>query len=240
MIIDIHCHILPGVDDGARDARSTIRMLKIAKEEGIGAIIATPHYFCGMEKEKVQQIQTKFSAVSEWWKQLDPEGELYLGSELFYGEGLVDELNQGYAPTMNGTKYVLVEFPEYVEFPNIQNAIRKLRYGGYIPIIAHIERYDHLQKQANIQELVDMGAYMQSNASAILGRLGYRTKRFLLKLMKCQLLHFVGTDAHGAWQRRPQMLECVEYMEKKLGMARAHQILEENPKKMLKGERIYG
>lgn len=240
MIIDIHCHILPGVDDGARDERSTMRMLKIAKEEGIDAIVATPHYFCGMDKKQVQEFQIRFLETAKWWKQFGAKRKMYLGSELFYGEELVDELNQGQALTMNGTRYVLVEFPEYVEFPNIQKAVQKLRYGGYIPIIAHIERYDHLQKKANIQELVDMGAYMQSNVSAILGEQGYRKKWFLLSLMKHQLLHFVGTDAHGAWHRRPQMQECVRYMEKKLGTARVRQILEENPKKMLKGEKIYG
>ena len=240
MIIDIHCHILPGVDDGARDERSTKKMLKIAAEEGIDAIVATPHFFYGADNEKAREIQARYRKVEKWWKAQGSGKKLYLGNELYYGEGIVDALNQGLALTMNGTRYVLVEFPEYAEFHNIRTAVQKLLYAGYIPILAHIERYEHMQKRANIRELAEMGACMQSNVSAVLGERGFRTKRFLLRLMKDNLLHFVGTDAHGTWQRKPQMQRCIQYLEKKLGITTAHRILEENPEKMLKGEIING
>lgn len=83
---------------------------------------------------------------------------------MYYSDGIIEALDQGIALTMNGTKYVLVEFPVYVEFPYIQKAVQRLLYAGYIPIIAHVERYERIRKRTHIEELVDMGAYIQVNA----------------------------------------------------------------------------
>lgn len=240
MVIDVHCHILPDIDDGAKNERITKRMLMTAYEEGIEGIVATSHFFCGSDSKRVQRTQLRYQEVRKWWKKLNPENELYLGNELYYGEGIVDALEQGLALTMNGTRYVLVEFPVYAEFSTIRTAVQKLMYAGYVPILAHIERYECLKKKAEVQELAEMGAYMQTNASAVLGDLGFRKKHFLLMLMKNRLIHFIGTDAHGSRKRKPQIRQCRQYLEKKLGEAAAYRLLEENPEKMLKGETIDG
>lgn len=240
MIYDIHCHILPSVDDGARDEESTKRMLQIAAKEGTGAIVATPHFACGRSEGKQVEIIEKYKQVASWWKEYSPKKELYLGNELFYSEGIVEALRSGQALTMNGTRYVLVEFPTYIDFPSLKRGIQTLQYGGYIPIIAHIERYECLDKKVKIQELVGMGAYMQVNATAILGKHGFMTKLFVMKLIKGSLVHFVGSDAHGSRERRPELRECAMYLKKKLGTAGARQILEQNPMKMLKGEELNG
>ena len=141
MIFDIHCHILPSVDDGARNESSTDRMLRIAASEGIDVIVATPHFSYDREKEEVEMIKRKYAEVRALWKKRGADKEMYLGNELFYSEGVIEALQDGRALTMNGTRYVLVEFPMYAEFSNIQKAIQKLQYAGYIPIIAHVERY---------------------------------------------------------------------------------------------------
>ena len=169
MIFDIHTHILPDVDDGAKDADETKRMLRVASDEGIDAIVATPHFTCGMSKKETQKRIQLYEAVRNWWKKQEPDKELYLGNELFYGESLVEALEEGVALTMNGTKYVLVEFPIYAEFLYIQKAVRTLQYAGYLPIIAHVERYENMQDRGKIQSLVDMGAYMQVNVSSVIG-----------------------------------------------------------------------
>ncbi len=238
MIFDIHCHILPEVDDGARNRESTARMLKLAGEEGIDAIVATPHFSCDTEAVSVQELKKKYYEVQRHWKRMGRQKELYLGNELYYSEGVVEALEQGLALTMNGTAYVLVEFAEYSAFSDIRRAIQKLLYAGYIPIIAHMERYEQLQKKERVLELVEMGAYIQSNTAAIMGEYGFGRKRFLLKLLREGLIHFVATDAHGTTQRKPQMRECIIYLEKKLGAKMAHEILEDNPKKMLSGRKI--
>ena len=240
MIFDIHTHILPDVDDGSKDADETKRMLRVASDEGIDAIVATPHFTCGMSKKETQKRIQMYEIVRNWWKKQEPDKELYLGNELFYGESLVEALEEGVALTMNGTKYVLVEFPIYAEFLYIQKAVRTLQYAGYLPIIAHVERYENMQDRGKIQSLVDMGAYMQVNVSSVIGNHGMIAQHRIIRYMKAGLIHFVASDAHGARVRRPEMQQCKAYLEKKIGERKTRRILEDNPEKMLKGEEIYG
>lgn len=238
MLFDVHCHILPGVDDGAKTEDSTKRMLKFAAREGMNSIIATPHFKYGEDFVSPEDIYAKYQMVRAWWKQISPKKELYLGSELFYSESIIEALKKGYALTINGTKYVLIEFPIYAEYGYIERAVKKLLYAGYIPILAHMERYKSLRKREQVQQLVDMGAYMQVNTSAIMGKHGILTKWYLLKLIKSGLIHFIGTDAHGSRERRPEIRECVEYLRKKIGNKETRRIVEKNPQKMLRGEKL--
>ena len=240
MVVDIHCHILPGVDDGAKTSKSTMRMLKIAAEEGTDVIIATPHFVNGTELEKVVDMKRRYIAVKRWMAENYPEMQLYLGNELFYSDGIVEALEQKVAMTINNTRYVLVEFPIYAEFAYVRNAVQNLLYAGYIPVIAHVERYEEMHKKSYIEELVEMGAYIQVNASSVVGKHGFKIKHYVKKLLKADLVHFVGTDAHGSKHRRPEMQECRDYLVKKLGVEDAYRILEENPMCMLRGEEIDG
>lgn len=240
MIFDIHCHILPGVDDGARNETSTDRMLRIAAAEGIDVIVATPHFAYGREKEEVEQIKRKYAEVRALWKKRGGNKEMYLGNELFYSEGVIEALQDGRALTMNGTRYVLVEFPVYAEFSYVQRAIQKLQYAGYIPIVAHVERYEYLRKKGIMVELVRMGAYMQVNASAINGKHGIFTKHYVMGLIRQGLIHFVASDAHDSRERRPEINRCAVYLEKKLGVSKTHRLLRDNPQRMLKGEELDG
>ena len=240
MIFDIHCHILPNVDDGAKDGKTTKRMLQRAVEEGIDAIVATPHYSCEMEDEEIEQVRQKFLMIQKWWKEKEPDKELYLGSELYYSEGLIAALERGAALTMNGTRYILVEFPIYLNFQNIKKAVQKLLYAGYIPIIAHVERYERMKKLEMVSELVDMGALIQVNVSSVIGRNGFKDKFYVMKLIKKHVVHFVGTDAHDTEVRKIRMQACLQYLEKKLGKEKAAQILEENPRRMLEGDELNG
>lgn len=240
MIFDMHCHILPSVDDGARNETSTERMLAVAHEEGVDCIVATPHFAYGQEKEKLEEIKRKYWEVRKLWKEKNPTKELYLGNEIFYSEGVVDSLMSGIAMTMNDTRYVLIEFGVGVEFSSVQRAVQELRYAGYFPIIAHVERYKRLKDWKMLQELIDMGAYMQVNASTLLGKYGFFTQRRMLHFLKRDLIHFIATDAHDSRERKPKMKECVEYLKKQLGEEKVRQILEENPMRMLRGEELNG
>lgn len=239
MVIDIHCHILPNVDDGARSDKIMFQMLHMAAEEEIDAIVATPHFICGAKKGIEEEIKKKYEAACRWLQEMYPDKQLFLGSEIYYSDGVVEALEQGLAFTMNGTRYILIEFPGYVEFGYVRKAIQQLLYAGYMPVIAHVERYKHL-KRGHVKELVDMGAYIQVNTSSIIGKQGFREKLYVYGLLRKRLVHFIGTDAHGLRERRPDMKKCRCYLEKKIGKAEANRILSENPTKMLRGEKIDG
>ena len=152
----------------------------------------------------------------------------------------MEALDSGKALTMNGTSYVLVEFLPNAGEMYIENAMRRLQYAGYLPIIAHVERYERLQNRKALQELVDMGVYLQVNASTVLGKHGFLLKHRVLRWMKEGLIHFVGSDAHNSKTRRPEMKECAQYLDKKLGVTKTRQILEKNPMRMLEGEKLNG
>ena len=112
--------------------------------------------------------------------------------------------------------------------------------AGYFPILAHIERYECLKKESEVQNLVDMGAYIQVNASSLTGRLAIRVQWYLKKLMRHDLVHVVATDAHGSKKRRPMIQEAAGYIKKKAGADYCKKITEENPEKIIRGERICG
>lgn len=240
MIIDMHCHILPGIDDGARDEGSMERMLRIAGTEGIEAIVATPHYMLGQDEKELEAIKIKYDLARKAWKKRGLQKELYLGNELLWEDGIVEALDSGKALTMNGTSYVLVEFLPDAGEMYIENAIRRLQYAGYLPIIAHVERYERLQNQKVLRKLVDMGVYLQVNVSTVLGKHGFFLKHRVLRWMQEGLVHFVGSDAHNSKTRRPEMKECAQYLNKKLGVTKTCQILEKNPMRMLEGEKLNG
>ncbi len=238
MLIDVHNHSMPGVDDGSQDSDMTFQMLQMAYEEGIRAIILTPHYKSAMENETTQKRYAAYRRACLLAEKVSPRLKLYLGEELYYDSKMVQRLREGRALTLNGTQYVLVEFPVYVDYPYIRQAVQNLWAAGYLPVLAHIERYEALKKMDRVEELVELGAYIQVNAESVIGKSGFRTKHYLLRLIKNDLVHLVGTDAHNVSSRPPRMAECAEYLKKKAGPGRAQRLCSRNAKKILKGEKI--
>lgn len=240
MVIDIHSHILPGVDDGARNMEETIEMIKIAVKEGIGAIVATPHYEVGMEPEVLSKYREAYCKVRQYIEEEQIPLELYQGSEIFYSESITEALQEGTLYTINGTRYVLVEFSIDTGYSTIERALKNLLYAGYRPVLAHTERYMELHDLKKVGELVRLGTRVQINANSVIGKEGWRVKRFCLRLMKNSLVHVIGTDAHGSSRRRPVIKECVEYIENKMGTSYRKLVCEKNPRKILEGEKISG
>lgn len=240
LVIDVHSHILPGIDDGAHNADETQKMLCMAFEEGIDGIIATPHYDCDMDKEILKKRTTAYRQTCKCAREMNPTAQIYLGNEILYSEGIVEALEQKEALTINETPYVLVEFPAYAEFRYIRQAVQNLQFAGYRPIIAHIERYRGMQSEEHVAELVNMGACMQINASSVMGKSGWTTRIYLLKLMRHGLIHLLGTDAHGSEHRRPKIRECLNYIDKKIGKEYCQEISSINPERVIRGEYISG
>lgn len=234
--IDIHSHILPAVDDGSQSMEESMEMLAIAAENGITEMILTPHNKAERRNVSVVGIQKRLKALQT---ELDKRGlpiTLYSGTEIFYRNGVVELLEDGVVSTMAGSKYVLVEFQPMEDFSYIRAAVYELVSDGYIPILAHIERYECLvSKQERIKELIDRGALMQVNAATIVGKLGHKAKQQAKKLLKQRLVHFVATDAHDTGKRGPYLEECARYLNKKYGEEYTAQLLWENAWRMIKG-----
>lgn len=232
-LTDIHCHILPGVDDGARNIREAEAMLKMQYKDGVRRIVATPHYRVGMFEPDMNTVYHQYTVLQKM--AADMGIELILGCEFHSNLDMVETLQQGRRPTMGGSPFVLVEFSGRDTYDKIRRQIRELVNHGYEPIIAHVERYGYLIKDfENIEDLIELGAYLQVNASSVLGEYGWTTKRFCRKLMKEDCLHFVATDAHRKRERRPNLGECADYIEKKMGRDYMKRILVQNPKMLFR------
>lgn len=238
--IDIHCHILPAVDDGSENWKETKRMLFFSSEEGIRKIIFTPHYHLGHMQADEVYVQKQFDKlcqkIQEWKLDIKP----FLGNELYYHYDMPELLQEGKARTLAGSSYVLVEFSPAAEYRRIKQGMNHLQNEGYYPILAHVERYGVLRKNfGHIEELSDMGVYFQANSGAITGKNGLGIKGFLKKMLREERISFVGTDAHDMMLRAPMMKNCAEYIGKKYGKDYAKEILWKNPERILEDEILF-
>lgn len=240
MIIDTHCHIIPEIDDGSESMEESLKMLQLEAAEGVGAVIATSHFEYGMDSGWLERRQKRFAELCECAESSGTSVKIYPGNEIFYSDSIIESLLAGDAWTLNRTRYVLVEFPVYADFSYIQNAVRKLQYAGYWPVLAHIERYEGLKRIENVEELVEQGVYMQVNSGTVTGKDGWSIQQYVKKLMRCSLVHFLGTDSHGSVYRKPEMEKSLRYIKRKIGSSYCCQISEENPEKLIRGEQVNG
>ena len=231
-MIDIHCHLLYGVDDGAKDKQESIEMLKRAKEQGVDAIILTPHYRHGMFPYRIDEIEYNFSTIKEYANQIGIK--LYLGTEYHVNSEIVENFRKGRCHTLGNTKYILTEYSHDTEFGYIRKMTNEVIANGFIPVIVHVERYAcMIENIDNAGELRNMGAWIQSNADAVLGLEGYRTKKYCKKLLKNGWCDVIASDSHGINRRVCNMQKCLAYVGKKFGEAYADRLFTDNPKKII-------
>ena len=168
--VDLHCHILPALDDGAGNMEKTREMLQIAYEEGIREIIATPHNFASKKSASVKQIRETIGEVERQMEQWGFQIKLHPGNEIYYRSEVPDLLEEGQIASLAGSRYVLVEFDPMTEYSYLRDGIKKLDSYGYIPILAHTERYECLfAKKEKLQRVRDHGGLIQVNASSFQG-----------------------------------------------------------------------
>lgn len=235
--IDIHCHCLPGVDDGAADIEESLRMIVSAYEDGIREIICTPHFHYRRGHVCKEELEKVFRELCERVWQECPGIQMHLGNELYYDNDLCERLAKKEVCTLAGTDYVLVEFSPQTGHEVIYHAMRELIQEGYNPVLAHVERYDcYVKKPVLAKELAEMGVYLQVNAGAVLGDAGRKTAGFIKKLFRAGLVHFVATDAHDTETRMPQLARCAAYVNKKYGRETAVRCFSENQQAVISGK----
>ncbi len=233
-LYEIHAHILANVDDGARNIEETREILKLEYSDGVRKIFLTPHYRKGMFETSEDEIIKQYEEAKKIAKEIGKDFELILGCE-FYASGDIDILQNEPTRVMGETNFVLLEFSDAFSYRDIQNKCSELLMNDYIPIIAHIERYSILRKNVEyIEQMIDMGVYVQVNASSILGLDGFNMKRFCKKLMKRDLLHFIGSDVHNLTTRKPLIGKCAKYVEKVMGEEYMKKIFIDNPLEIIK------
>jgi len=203
---DIHMHLVPGVDDGAENMEMSLVMMARAMEQGISQIIATPHSEAFRYSKEGGRII--FKRLADAAAKVCPEMKLYLGCEVYCERGIMDEvveaLDSGRFPTMNGTNYVLMEFSQWVDPESTVPCVVALSAEGYKPIIAHMERYKFLQDNMELVDtLRDLGALIQINAYSLFDERDESIKNWARHLVQEKKVDFLGTDAHRSYHRPP-------------------------------------
>ena len=160
-LIDIHCHILPAVDNGSINMEHTKKMLKAAYEEGITYIIATPHYGAGCVNTGLPELQRKLEDVREAAVELTPDFRIELGNELYYSEDIAEHLRRGKARTLAGTRYCLMKFPGDEEYDTMKSGLHDLLIRGYYPVLSQTEDYECLYEDyEKVADLCNLGVSM--------------------------------------------------------------------------------
>lgn len=237
-LIDIHCHMLPGIDDGAKTIEETIKMVSLAYKSGVRKIICTPHYHAGRYRPSREKIEQQFTLVKKIVEQASDDIFLYIGHEINYEQDILKLLEEEKLFTLADSNYVLIEFSTGVGYNEIKRALQSVVMGGYVPILAHAERYGCLVEDISlVKELIDGGVYIQINAFSIME--GQRKiKRFIKELIKKDLLHLVATDAHDTEYRPPELIRAYNYIAKKYNVQYADELMIENPERIIKNEYI--
>lgn len=193
-MIDFHSHILPGIDDGSQNIEQSKKILSEASELGFNKIISTSHY--AYDCYEIPEYKRK-DLIDELNEENDSFPEIILGSEIFISYNIIDLLKEGNASTINGTNYILFELPLRAPFPNLKDIINKLQENNYKLILAHPERYLIIQNNFNyLYELQEMGILFQSNFASITGYYGFSAKSIMKKMLKNNLVSFLGSDVH--------------------------------------------
>lgn len=211
--IDIHAHIIPGVDDGAETMEESMSMIETAYQEGIRAIIATPHYGKWNPDYNKAYALGRFRELYAEVKKVHPDMKLFFGNEIFYGAEVIEDLRSGRAMTLGGTDYVLVEFSTEAEYSTIAEGLREFVSAGYRPVLAHVERYSSLHGDLKgVRELIENGTYIQVNARSYLGKITSRRTLWCRRLLDERMVHFIASDCHDAAARKPVMKSAVDEM----------------------------
>ena len=208
--IDLHHHILYGVDDGPKSRDESLAMLALAYQDGTRRIIATPHFDPLGSCPDVMKLQVHLAELNTVCAEKFPGLSIGLGSEVFFGEGVRRRLRSGIIPTLDGSDHVLVEFLPAVERDYLEKAVRHLANGGYVTVIAHMERYPILVKNPDFARFLKekYGALLQVNAETFLTRRQLSVKCFLRRAVPDGLIDFVASDAHDTVRRKTRMMEA--------------------------------
>lgn len=238
-MIDIHCHILPNVDDGSESLEESIEMAKIAESEGITRIVNTSHCHFDFKYKKGNELKLELEKFNQALKEENINIEVLLGNELYYTSDLIERFDELDFFSMNNSKYILMEFSP-INFPkNIEDVIYEIKIRGYIPIIAHAERYKQVQEDVNIVlDCIKEGALIQVNASSILGKNGEKAEDTSKKLLDNNMVHFVATDAHSSNRRRPLIKDSYNYILKNYSKEVAEKLFIENPTAVIENRDI--
>lgn len=235
-IIDIHAHVLPGVDDGAKTMEEACSMLKLAAEQGVVAVIATPHYSRYRQDSAKQQDLAR--QLQERIRDSYPEFCVYHGQEVCYFEELAESLASGHVPAMNHGRYVLVEFQPMASYQMLQRGTRQVLLAGFLPILAHVERYPCLRQEMKLDELGRSGCRLQMNYESIQGSRFDPDVGWCRRQVQQGKIHLLGSDMHRLDFRSPKLEKALQWLDRHVDGWLIERMTYQNPLSIIKNEQM--
>jgi protein-tyrosine phosphatase len=221
-VIDLHSHILPGIDDGSKSLEMSLAMARIAVADGITHMACTPHIYPGLYMNDTAGITAACKALQ---RALDENGiplKLTTGADVHLVPGLLEGLRAGTVPCLHKSRYLLLEPPHHVAPPRFAESVFQLVAAGYVPVITHPERLTWIEDHFQIfVDLTKQGAWMQVTAGALTGAFGPRAKYWGERFLGEGLTHILATDAHSSGRRAPVLSEGRAVAERLLGREEA-------------------
>lgn len=238
-LIDIHNHLLPGVDDGAANIDESLRLIEQGLEDGVGAWVLTPHILTAFTEDIDARHIAAFEGLMEAVQQRGLDVELFLGSEIMFQED-VDSIRKRVSATFNNNgRYFLIEFPIAFFPSHAEDILFKFQIAKMTPIIAHVERYAALTQQPQIiAGMVDRGILFQVNARSIMPQSPPHLRRIAEDLITSGLVQFVASDAHDPITRPVKLRDAYERTAELTDEETANRLFITNPRAAINGERI--
>ncbi len=237
-LADIHCHVLPYVDDGAAVFDESLTLIDMQYEQGIRTICATPHLRKGMFETSDEEIKHQFDRLQKEEALRHPDLKLYLSREYHADDLFFDRMAKYRELPLGEGGTLLVEFSSRFDLNKMLDCMLLVMGRGYIPLIAHIERYPAAASPDAVKFLIDRGAMIQINAGSLLGEEGFWKARQVRKLVHARLVHVVASDAHDSVERPPRMKEAYDWISKKVSASYAEEVMHTNPLKILTGQTL--
>ena len=240
-IIDIHAHILPGVDDGARTMEESLAMAKLAYGQGVRAIIATPHRRPEETADRTDEITEKAAALREEvrkWQQREDLAEplvICTGQENAWNEDLPEQLLKGSALPLAGSRFALVEFANEAPYDVIFAAVRHLTDAGFTPVIAHMERCRNLYRPENIQEMIRAGAMLSMNYDTIAGPFFAPSVITARRYVREGAVAILASDMHRRDWRPPAYQKAMGWLARHLEREHLDEITYDFPRTIIEG-----
>jgi len=229
--IDIHSHILFGIDDGSQSYEESVQMMHKAYGEGFSTIIATPHFSKGFREYRCEFVASQCEMLSNYAKDnIADDFNVLLGQEIFFNEASLRKIQKGEVISLANSPYILLEFSPSITYPALLRALREVEMSPYQIILAHVERYTCLQDFNKIAELKDRGILMQMNYAALCDKWYQASSIWSKNCLKKGYIDFMGTDMHDIDFRSSKAEEALQWMKRNLTEAYIQKITYENAK----------
>jgi protein-tyrosine phosphatase len=233
-MIDLHCHLLPGIDDGPPDLETSLRMARLAVADGITVVACTPHILPGLYENTGPKIREALETFRVCIARADILLRLVAGADVHVSPDLGDGLRSGRVLTLNDSRYLLYEPPHHVPSPQLEAHAFSLQAAGYVPIVTHPERLSWIESHYDIfRRLAQRGVWMQLTAGSVVGRFGRRPRYWAERMLDEGLCQILATDAHDPVRRAPRLAEARDAVARRLGDRLAIEMVETRPQAVL-------